>query len=112
MNQEKLTKLQNNVRIGGKVRGKTEFIEMSMFLAQKIIEDIVFMSPNGDRTVISTWSTQLCKGLPFLPAQLLKDPEYWLTGDGTGDLALCSLVLCLQSQYVFIVLLHIIILFI
>ena len=30
MNQEKLTKLQNNVRIGGKVRGKTEFIEMSM----------------------------------------------------------------------------------
>ena len=35
MNQEKLTKLQNNVRIGGKVRGKTEFIEMSMFLAQK-----------------------------------------------------------------------------
>ena len=30
MNQEKLTKLQNNVRIGGKVRGKTECIEMSM----------------------------------------------------------------------------------
>jgi len=53
------------------------------------------MSSNGDRTVISTWSTQLCEGLPFLPAQLLKDPEYWLSGDGTGDLALCSLVLCL-----------------
>ena len=70
------------------------------------------MSPNGDRTVISTWSTQLCKGLPFLPAQLLKDPEYWLTGDGTEDLALCGLVLCLQSQYVFIVPLDIIILFI
>ena len=35
MNQEKLTKLQNNVRIGGKVRGKTEFIEMLMFLTQK-----------------------------------------------------------------------------
>lgn len=70
------------------------------------------MSPNGDRTVISTWSAQLCKGLPFLPTQLLKDAEYWLTGDGTGDLALCSLVLCLQSQYVFIVLMHIIILFI
>ena len=69
------------------------------------------MSPNGDRTVISTWSAKLCNGLPFLPAQLLTDPEYWLTGDGTRDLALCSLVLCLQSQYVFIVLLDIIVLF-
>ena len=106
MNQEKLTKLQNNVRIGGKVREKTEFIEMSM----KILLRTLFLPPNGDRTVISTWSTQLCKGLPFLPAQLLKDPEYWFSGDGTGDLALCSLVLCLQSQYVFIVLLDIIIL--
>ena len=69
------------------------------------------MSPNGDRNVISTWSTQLRKGLPFLLARLLKDPEYWLFGNGTGDLALCSLVLCLQSQSVFIVLLDIIILF-
>ena len=51
------------------------------------------MSPNGDRNVISTWSSQLCKGLLFLLAQLLIDPEYCLSGDGTRAVSYTHLTL-------------------